>query len=507
MSLAFSLDRESGMPLAHQSASAIKSAVAAGGLAPGARLPAQRALARKLDVDRMTVARAYNELAAEGLILRHVGRGSFISGNTPQGSGAGDLQAASLRWSESFASNAGRLSTQALGMLHAPAPESAVNLSSLFPDPSLFPLKAFRASMDAVLAREGTRLLGYGPAAGYLPLRRYLADALVERGVKAAPDEILITNGSQQGIDLVARAFLDPGDRVVLEDPTYTGAVQVFQSHGAQVVGLPLDAEGVDPARLDDLLARVRVRLIYLIPNFQNPTSGTMGLERRRRVLEVALKHGVPILEDDFGGDLRYEGEEPPSLKALDRRSEGVIYVSTFAKKLAPGLRVGWIAAPPEAARRLIYLKQVTDWSTSLLLQGALHEFCVRGHLRTHLDRALAAYRKRRDAMLAAMDRWFPRDARWTRPEGGLVIWVTLPPGVDADEAALEARTQGVLVGRGDLFFIGGGSHSNLRLVFAQARPEAITRGIRILGGILKRKQREARQAAVSGLPEALPVI
>ncbi len=507
MSLRVSLDRESGTPLARQIASAIRGSVAMGALEPGARLPAQRILARQLKVDRMTVARAYDELAAEGLILRHVGRGSFIRGRVSPAGETGDAPAASLRWSEAFASRAGKIAAQAMGAPQGPAPESAINFSSLYPDPSLFPLKAFRESVDAVLAKEGVRLLGYGPAAGYAPLRRFLAGTLADRGVETTPEQILITNGSQQAIDLVARAFLDPGDRVVLEDPTYTGAVQVFQCHGAQVVGLPVDPEGVSPERLDDLLARERVRLIYLIPSFQNPTSGTMSVERRRRVLEVALRHGVPILEDDFGGDLRYDGEEPPSLLAMDGRSQGVIYVSTFAKKLAPGLRIGWLAAPREAARRLAYLKQVTDWSTSLLLQGALHEFCVRGHLDSHLERALAAYRERRDAMLAAMSRWFPREARWTRPEGGLVVWVTLPPGVDADEAAIEARTQGVLVGRGDLFFIGGGSHSNLRLVFAQERPEAITKGIRILGGILKRKLREAREAAVSGAPEALPVL
>jgi GntR family transcriptional regulator/MocR family aminotransferase len=481
-----------------------------GEIGSGARLPAERALARSLRVDRMTVARAYEELVSEGLVERQVGRGSLVSGTLSPGSadseGAGPA-ASILHWTDTFASRAGSMSPHALGTLHAPAPESSINLSSLFPDPSLFPLKEFREAMDNVLRREGARLLGYGAASGYPPLRRYLAGSLRERGMEVAPEEIVVTNGSQQGIDLVARTFLDPGDRVVLEDPTYTGAVQVFQSHGAQVAGTPVDSQGMVPERLEEVLRRRGARLIYLIPNFQNPTSGTMDLERRRRLLEVALRYGVPILEDDFGGDLRYEGEQQPSLRALDHGSEGVIYLSTFAKKLVPGLRVGWLAAPLEAARRLTYMKQVTDWSTSLLLQGALYEFCRRGHLDRHLKRVVREYRRRRDVMIASMERHFPGEVRWTRPQGGLVIWVTLPAGVDADEAATEAEAQGVLVGRGDLFSVSGGSRNNLRLVFGQASPEAIRKGIRVLGTILKRKVKEAVGVAWSGAPEPLPII
>ena len=500
------LDRDSARPLSRQIAETLGQAIDDGGLAGGARLPAERSLARSLGVDRMTVARAYALLESQGLIERQVGRGSFVLARN-HAPARSSTTGPALDWDEAVASRVALLSAQSLGLLHAPAPDAAINLSSLYPDPALFPLDAFRESMNAVLRREGARLLGYGPSAGYVPLRRFLSGALAERGITASVDEILITSGSQQGIDIVARALLDPGDRVVLEDPTYTGAVQLFQSQGARVTGVPVDAEGMVPERLDEVLARGGARMIYLIPNFQNPTTGTMSLDRRRRLLEVALRRGVPILEDDFGGDLRYEGEELPSLKALDSRSEGVIYVSTFAKKLAPGLRIGWIAAPAQAAARLVCIKQVCDWSTSTLLQGVLHEFCVRGHLRRHLERALGVYRKRRDAMIAAMEKHFPGEARWTRPEGGLVIWVTLPAGVDADETALEARGHGVLVSRGDLFFVNAGSHSNLRLVFGQEPPERIRKGIRVLGTILKRKLREARVAAVSGEPEPLPLM
>jgi DNA-binding transcriptional MocR family regulator len=499
------VDRGSGVPLARQIASAILSAIERRELQAGARLPAERDLASRLGVDRMTVARAYEALASEGFVVRQVGRGTFVADRLPAAAGGGD-EVSALPWASAFSDRSSALGPGPVGALHAPAPDGAVNLGSHFPDPSLFPVRDFRRAMDAAIRREGARLFGYGPAGGYPPLRRYVAGWLTRRGAAVEEDEVVVTNGSQQGIDLVARVLLDPGDRVAVENPTYTGAVQVFQSHGARVLGIPLDGEGMRPDRLAEALARSPVRLLYVIPNFQNPTSGTLSLERRRSLLAVAARHGVPVLEDDFGGDLRFEGEEIPSLKALDRRG-AVIYVGSFAKKLLPGLRIGWVAAPREAAEKIGLLKQVTDWNTSLLLQAALHEFCRLGMMERHLRRVLGAYRERRDAMVEAMRRHFPRDVRWTRPEGGLVVWVTLPPGVSAESVALEARGRGVVVGRGDLFYVDGGGHGNLRLVYAQASPDQIRRGIRILGSVLKEQSREGREAAVSGAIEALPII
>ena len=499
------LDKESGAPLARQIEEAVRSSIARRDLREGSRLPAERDLAKALSVDRMTVSRAYSALEAAGLVARHVGRGTFVIG-VVDGLAPAPQESPEILWSSAMTSRVAGLTANSVAALHGSAPEGTVNLSSLFPDPTLFPVQEFRRAMDAAIRSEGSRLFGYGAAGGYPPLRRYMAAWLTERGIDVQDDEVLITNGSQQGIDLTARALLDAGDRVAVENPTYTGAVQLFHSHGARVVGVPVDEEGMRPERLEEALARGPVKLIYLIPNFQNPTSGTMGLGRRRALLEIAARHGVPILEDDFGGDLRYEGEEIPALKALDRHGS-VIYVSTFAKKLLPGLRIGWLAAPRAAAEKLSTLKQITDWNTSLLLQGALHEFCRRGLMEKHLRRVIAAYRERRDTMIEALGRHFPKEARWTRPQGGFVIWVTLPPGVIADDMALQARSRGVLVGRGDLFYVDGGTHNNLRLVFAQAGPEEIRKGIRILGVVLRTLMKEGRESARSGVPEALPII
>jgi DNA-binding transcriptional MocR family regulator len=318
-------------------------------------------------------------------------------------------------------------------------------------------------------------------------------------------EEIVITNGSQQGIDLVARTFLEPGDRVLVENPTYTGAIQVFQSHAARLVGVPVDGEGMIPGRLEEALARGPAKLLYLIPNFQNPTSGTMSLARRRTIIAMAQRHGVPILEDDFGGALRFEGEAVPAMKSLES-GNGVIYMSTFAKKLLPGIRIGWLTAPREVAERLAQIKQIADWNTSLLLQGALYEFCRRGDLDRHLKRVLEIYRQRRDVMLEAIEKHFPRQVSFTRPRGGLVVWVTLPRGVDADEVTAEAQGRGVLVGRGDLFFVDGLTHDNLRLVFAQASPDEIRRGVKILGAILRKQLRRRESGASGAHEEPLPI-
>ncbi len=500
------LDREGGLPLSKQIADALRAAILRGEIAAGARLPAERALGRRLGVDRMTVSRAYADLDASRLVSRQVGRGSFVlAAPAPAAASRRSDEPAprGILWSSAFAGRTARLTPVGAGA--APA-EGAISFSSLFPDPSLFPVDAFRRAIEAAIRREGSRLFGYGAAGGYPPLRRYIAASQRERGVAVDEDEIVITNGSQQGIDLVARALLDPGDRVAVENPTYTGAVQVFQSHGARVVGVPVDEEGMIPDRLEEAVSRSGVKLLYLIPNFQNPTSGTMSVSRRRALLDIAARHGVPILEDDFGGALRYEGEEVPCLKTLDHGGR-VIYMSTFAKKLLPGIRIGWLAAAREVAEKLGFLKQIADWNTSLLLQGALYEFCRRGDLDRHLRRVLAAYRERRDTMIEAMRRHFPREARFARPEGGLVVWVTLPPGLDSDEVAMEAQGKGVLVGRGDTFYVDGGTHNNLRLVFAQAGPADIRRGIRILGSILRRRLRERRAAVAPGLPEPLSII
>jgi len=501
------LNRQSDTPLYRQIATQLRGAMTSGAFEADPRLPAMRRLAQDLGVNRLTIARAYRELADAGLISGEVGRGTFVRRETAVRSPAAARRAQGMSWSPLF----GRAVERVIGDGIASASFGAtrpgvVSFASLFPDPALFPVEPFRRAMDGVLRRQGHRVLGYGPPGGYPPLRAMIAAQLRLKGIAVSEEEIVITSGSQQGIDLVARVLLDPGDTVLVENPTYTGAVQVFHAYGAQLSGVPVDEQGVIVPLLAEAVRRRRPKLIYLMPNFQNPTSETMTLARRQELIRVAAEGGLPILEDDFGGDLRFEGVDLPTLKALDA-SGSVIYVSTFAKKLLPGLRIGWVAAPREVAEQIVHLKKITDFSTSLILQAALHEFCLKGDLERHLDGVVGRYRERRDAMLAAMKRCFPREAGWTRPAGGLVIWVTLPNGVDAVEVAARAEERGVLVGRGDLFHVDGPTRQNLRLTFSQADIGAINRGIRILGDIIKEQIRTRREEPVTSGAESLPII
>ncbi|HET6373032.1 MAG TPA: PLP-dependent aminotransferase family protein [Candidatus Polarisedimenticolia bacterium] len=500
-------DKKSETPIYRQIVRQFRDAVGAGILRGDERLPTTRALASTLGVNRLTIGRAYAELAKAGIISSHVGRGTFVKGARHSAAGAAAPAGARLPWATLFARSAQRAVEAGLPAAALGASEPGViSFASLFPDPALFPTEPFRRALDEVLRREGHRVLGYGPPAGHPGLRDMIARNLRSRGMRVPIEEIVITNGSQQGIDLVARALLDPGDVVLVENPTYTGAVQVFHSYGATLVGVPVDHDGVIVPVLEEAVARHRPKLIYLMPNFQNPTSETMSLPRRRALVALAASRGVPVLEDDFGGDLRFEGQDLPSLKALDGH-QSVIYLSTFAKKLLPGIRIGWIAAPPDVAERLTGLKKIADYSTSLLLQAALYEFCGRGDLERHLTGIVEKYRERRDAMLSAMERCFPAPVTWSRPHGGLAVWVTLPAGVDATVVASRAEDRKVLVGRGDLFYVNGGTNQNLRLTFSLVTPREIARGIRVLGDIITQEIKSRRAAPRPPDAESLPLI
>lgn len=513
-SMTIHVDRRDTQPLFRQIVSQVERAVAEGVLSPGARLPTSRGLANRLRVNRLTVSRAYAEMAASGLIESHVGRGTFIRSGATTVSRAGsgwngsdtDHPVERFAWASLFARSGIRPAD-----LRLPAGASApgiISFSSQFPDAGLFPVEPLRRAIDSVLRHEGAKVLSYGPPAGYLPLRRQIASDLRDRGMRTLDEEVVITSGSQQGIDLVARALLDPGDTVLVENPTYTGAVSVFEACGARLAGVPVDRDGIIPAAFQEVVARHRPKLAYLMPNFQNPTGCTLSLARRRAVVDIAVNNGLAILEDDFGGELRFEGRHLPALKALDPVSGGghVIYMSTCAKKLLPGLRIGWLAAPKEMADRLARFKQIADYSTSMLLQAAFHEFCRNGAMADHLQTVKENYRRRRDTMLSAMKRCFPAGVRWTKPEGGLLIWVELPEGTSADVVAREAGARGVIVSPGDLFFVDGGTGRHLRLTFAQSGEKEISQGIRILGDAI-RKSGRGKSAGVAENTEPLPII
>lgn len=469
------IDRDDDKPLFLQIVEEVERLVAQGHVPDGHRMPPTRELARQLGVNRNTVVAAYHELDLRGRTTAHTGRGTFVRAGTASGR-------AGIPWDELL----GRTLNATLDLHSVPVQEADISFAMNFPAEDLLPVEAFRGALNRVLENEGARILTYGSPVGYGPLRHWIAESMSTPDAPVTAEEIVITTGSQQAIDLMARALVDPGDTVLMAEPGFPGALSAFQIYGAQVVGLESDVEGIRVDALERALARTPAKVLYVVPNFHNPTGVTMSEARRRAVLEVAARHRLPILEDDSGVDLRFEGEPLPSLYALDEDAL-TTYVSSFSKKLLPGLRVGWLTGPQPVRQRLVALKQLADCSTSLLLQAALHEFCRQGLLEEHLEKVRKQYRERRDAMVSAMRRYFPDGVHWTEPQGGLVLWVTLPQDMDARELLVEARTRGVVFNAGELFYAASPRRHQMRLTFGATPPQEIRRGIKILGEILSR--------------------
>ncbi len=351
------------------------------------------------------------------------------------------------------------------------------------PAPEMFPVREFKEACNYVLEHDGAEALQYGPTDGYPPLKGFLVEKMQKYGVPAEEENILITNGSQQALDLIAKVFIDPDDVIVTEAPTYLGALQAWNIFGPRYVTVPSDDAGMQVDHLEDVLRQQRVKFIYVLPNFHNPAGVTLSEERRYQLVEVAGRYGVPILEDDPYGELRFEGKDLTPITVLHK--ENVIYLSTFSKTLAPGIRLGWISAPGRVIHRLIMAKQAADLHTSSFVQMVANDICQRGILRRHVNNIRKTYRERRDVMLAAMQAYFPTDVTWTRPEGGMFLWVRLPEHVDAAELLKIALQEKVAFVPGAVFFPNGGGHNTMRLNYSNAAPAMIQEGIMRLGRAL----------------------
>lgn len=377
-------------------------------------------------------------------------------------------------------------------ILKVTAQPDVISFAGGLPAPELFPVDAVRAAADAVLAADGRAALQYGVTEGHPALREWIAAHLAGTvGLRARPEELLVTHGSQQGLDLVARVLLDPGDVVLTENPAYLGALQIFQAYEAEPVGLACDAQGLVPAALREWLERAprRPKLLYLIPNYQNPTGVRLPAARRAEIAAIAARHGVPILEDDPYGRLRFGGEESPALCALPEAGPR-IYLGSTSKVLAPGLRVAWLHTPDEELRaKLAVAKQAADLHTSSFTQRLVtHYVSQPGVFAAHVARLCEVYGRRRDLMLAALARELPAGITWTKPDGGLFLWATLPEGWNATEIFAEAAAAKVAFVPGDSFWVGEPRRNTLRLNFSNASEAMIETGVARLGGILRRR-------------------
>ena len=380
-----------------------------------------------------------------------------------------------------------------------------ISFAGGLPAPEVFPVARFQEACQRVLQTQSTSALQYGPTEGYRPLREYIVAHMARYGILANVDNVLITSGSQQALDLIAKLLINRGDRILVECPTYLGALQAFDLMGAEYVTVPTDDHGIQTCNMEEAL-RSGPKFMYILPNFQNPGGVTLSRSRRDQLVSLSDKYGIPIIEDDPYGQLRYEGEHVTPLVVLDRtnlaRDHGyklgnVIYLSTFSKVLAPGLRVAWIVAPPDVIAKLVQLKQSTDLHTSTFTQMVVYEAARDGYIDEHVKLIRATYKERRDAMLEALHDFFPPEVTWTRPLGGLFLWVTMPPGVDSSRLLDTALRQDVAFVPGDPFFPNGDEGSHMRLNFSNAKPEMIREGIRRLS-IAVAHELEHRSAEVA---------
>ncbi len=397
-------------------------------------------------------------------------------------------------WTDRIAAGAlGMRSSAIRDLLKLTTQPTMISFAGGLPAPELFPAEELAAASAHALAEAPLATLQYGPTEGFGPLRELVANWVGRLGIRAPTDQVLITAGSQQGLDMLGRLLIDPGAPVAVEEPTYLGALQAWQTCQPHYLRLPIDEDGLDVDALEALLASgVRPRFLYIVSCFQNPTGVTLAPERRVRLVELAARYQLPIVEDDPYGELYYGGQRSTPLAAIDIAMHGepryVVYLGTLSKLLAPGLRVGWIVAPRTLVDRLVMLKQGLDLHTGSMAQAVAYYACRDGLLDRHIPRLRALYGERRDAMLAALasERALPVGTRWTRPDGGMFLWLTLPAEDDAEVLLARALAEQVAFVPGRQFHPGGGGANTLRLNFSHSGPPQIAEGVRRIGAALR---------------------
>lgn len=362
-----------------------------------------------------------------------------------------------------------------------------ISFAGGMPAPELFPIREIKNVVEKVLDENGKSALQYSSTEGFAPLRKIIAEERMKpAGVDASVNDIIVTSGSQQGLDFSGRIFLNPGDIVICESPSYLGAINAFKAYEPRFVEIEMDEDGMIIEELEKALKEhPNAKFIYTIPDFQNPTGKTLSLERRQKLVDLAVKYGIPIVEDNPYGELRFEGERLPAIKSFDK--EGiVIYLGTFSKTFCPGLRLGWVCASPQILMKYLIVKQGADLQTNSLAQREAAEFMQMNNLNEHIEKIKVVYKKRRDLMIETMKKEFPSNCTFTYPEGGLFTWVKLPESIDAAEVFKLALEQKVAFVPGGSFFPNGGKNNYFRLNYSNMPEEKIVEGIVRLGSVLK---------------------
>ncbi len=398
-------------------------------------------------------------------------------------------------WDHRYAQRTQRMKSSAIReLLKVSERKEVISFAGGMPAPELFPADEILEACTKVLKENSGSALQYGASEGYMPLREMIARHTARYGIQVSADNIMITSGSQQALDLLGKVFINRGDRLLVETPTYLGALQAWNAYGAEYITVPSDEDGIQTDNLYEAM-RYGPKFIYILPNFQNPTGTTIPLSRRLKLIEIADHFGVPIIEDDPYGQLRFEGENIPSVVTLDSKMQAqnggytgnVIYLSTFSKILAPGLRLAWVIAPKEVISKLVLAKQGADLHTATFNQIVAYEVSRHGFIDEHVKKIVKVYRERRDVMLESLEENMPDGVQWTHPKGGLFLWVTLPETMSTTEMFPKALEENVAFVPGESFFANGGGQNTMRLNFSMMPPDRINEGIARLSHVIKR--------------------
>lgn len=469
------IDRESEEPIYKQLIRQIQMQIESGEIPAGTRLPASRTLAKKIDVSRISVVNAYAELRAEGYLSAHAGRGTFVSKDN-----SAAAQTVSTNGTTVENSN---LPDQSLrDLMRLARRQGVINFSHGRPPNEFFPIPALRDAINTVIDRDGATALSYEVTEGYAPLRAAVRDYVSALGIQTRANNVLISGGAQQALDLVVQALVAEGETIVTSNPTYLGIIDIARTRRIKIHGIPIDEDGIRLDCLEYYLMENNPRMIFVMPTFQNPTGRVMPLHRRRQLLNLAAEYNVPIVEDAVYHEFRFQGETIPPIKALDEEGR-VIHISAFTKMFLPGLRIGYLIAENASFDRLVRVKQAADISTSALNQRVMHLLMQRGVLAQHLERNNRELRRRRDAAIAAAEEHLPPGSRWNVPHGGLYMWAKLPEsGPTAAELFIAAVQNNVAFAIGNIFYLGGGGTYHMRINYGLQAPELIEEGFRRLG-------------------------
>ncbi|RLF45667.1 MAG: aminotransferase [Thermoplasmata archaeon] len=358
------------------------------------------------------------------------------------------------------------------------------------PNPGAFPVEDIKKIVNDVLDEEGDIALQYGTTPGRKKLIEEIISMARKDDIKADIDNVIITVGSQQALDLLGRVFLNEGDTIFLGSPTYLGGINAFRSYGADMIGVPLDDDGMDVDKLEEKIKESRkegknLKMIYTIPTFQNPAGVVMSEERRKRIVEIAEENNLLLVEDDPYGKLRFDGKPLKPLKAYD---ENVVYLGTFSKILSPGFRLAYAIAPEEVTKKMVIAKQSIDLCTPTFTQSIAYRFIKEGYMDRHIPRIIKMYKRKRDLMLEALEEYFPEGCKWTHPHGGMFLWATLPEHIDTKEMFKDAIKEKVAYVHGRAFYVDGGGSNAMRLNFSNPSDEEITEGIKRLGKVIEKK-------------------